>query len=316
MVRDDNRKLAFIFPGQGAQYVGMGKDLYENFKSARHIFETADRVLGYGLSEICFEGPYDVLSSTKISQPAILTVSVASISSLRESGFNDKADFLAGLSLGEYSALVVSEAIDFEDAINLVKRRGEFMHEASLENPGKMASILGLSVEAVKEIAKLSETEIANINCPGQVVVSGKIKNMEKLQSLAQDLGAKKVIVLDVSGSFHSTLMTSASLKLKNELQMTNIKTPKTSVVFNVTADVADDTEKIKENLSFQVNHTTYWQKSIEFIFKNGIKHYLEIGPGKVLRGLLKRINQELKVYNVGSLKDIQNINDLPQWSS
>lgn len=306
MVKGLSNKKVFIFPGQGAQYVGMGKDISDSFKSARNIFKKADNVLGYNLSKICFEGPLNKLSSTEISQPAILTVSIACLYALKEVGFKDKADFYAGLSLGEYSALVASGAIDFEEAVKLVAERGKFMHKASLKNPGKMACILGLSIKEIESIASASRTEIANINCPHQVVISGKEENIKMAKKIAEEKGAKRVIILNISGPFHSQLMDEASLMLASRLEKTEIKKPQGKVIFNVTAKEEDSIKKIGENLAYQVNHTTYWQRSIEYISDKGDYIFFEIGPSQVLKGLLKRINPQLKVYNVGRLEDIE----------
>ena len=298
-------KLAYIFPGQGAQFVGMGKDLYENFSSSKEIFDTADDILGYSIKELCFEGPIDKLSTTEFSQVAILTVSIAALEALKESGFEIEPEYLAGLSLGEYSSLVASGSIDFETALRLVEKRGRFMHEASLKNPGQMASILGLSEDEVKEITEASGTYMVNFNCPGQIVISGRRENIKKAEELATDKGAKRFIVLKVSGAFHTRYMDEASKKLEEEMQQVEFKKPEVKIVFNVTADIEDEPDKIKKNLAYQVNHPTYWQRSIEYIQERGVNRFFEIGPGRILRGLLRRINPELRVYNIGSKEDI-----------
>ncbi len=301
-------KLAYIFPGQGAQFVGMGKDLYENFSLSKKIFDTADDILGYSIKELCFEGPMDKLSSTDNSQVAILTASIAALDALRESGLKVEPEYLAGLSLGEYSGLVASGSIDFETALKLVEKRGKFMHQASIENPGKMASVIGLNKQDVEKIANQSNTQMVNFNCPQQIVLSGSPEAIEKAEKLAKGMGVKRFIILKISGAFHSRFMDEASRRLNEELNKVNFKTPNAKVVFNVSAIPEEDPKRIKDNLSNQVNHATYWQKSIEYIQSNGINSFIEIGPGKVLKGLLRRINHDFKVYNVGNLKDIEEL--------
>ena len=308
MVEGIEEKIAFIFPGQGAQYPGMGKDLYDNFKGAKGIFDKADEILGYSLSDICFEGPADKLASTEISQPAILTTSIAALEALKEVGIMVSANFFAGLSLGEYSALTSASSMSFEEAVALVSKRGKLMREASIKNPGKMISIIGLSPAQAKEVAQLTKTYVANLNCPGQVVISGREDDIEEAKTKAIEVGAKKVILLKVSGPFHSELMTSASESLKEELEKVNIAPPKGKVIFNVTARDENEPALIKENLFRQVNHTTFWQKSVENIAGRECRIFFEIGPGQILRGLLKRINPELKVSNAANLEDIRRI--------
>jgi [acyl-carrier-protein] S-malonyltransferase len=306
MVETD--KIAFIFPGQGAQFVGMGKDLYESFVSAREIYDTASRTLNYNIKDLCFEGLLDKLSRTEFSQAAIFTTSIAALSALEESGLKIRPEYVAGLSLGEYSALAASGSIDFEAALGLVDKRGRFMQEASRKNPGRMASILGLDKEEVAEIADESGAQMVNFNCPGQIVISGSQEAIERAEVVAKEKGAKRFMVLKVSGAFHSSFMDEASDKLKQELDKVKFKKPKIKVVFNVTAGEEDEPAKIRENLSCQVNQATFWQKSIEYIASCAVTTFLEIGPGKVLRGLLRRINPDLKVYNIASCAEIEEL--------
>jgi len=295
-------EVAYIFPGQGAQFVGMGKNLYDTCPAAKEIFEKANSILKIDIKKFCFEGPQEELSTTANSQPAILTASIAALKAYEASpAFSEHlAKFSLGLSLGEYTALVAAGSISFEDALLLVRKRGELMEEASRKNPGKMACVLGMEIPAVEELCKGIGCEIANLNCPGQVVVSGKVNNIELLASLAKDKGAKRVIMLDVSGPFHSSLMTTARDKLKEYIEKVQFQAPKLNFISNVDAKLQSDPVKIKENLIKQVNSKTLWEESIKLTASSGIKTFLEIGPGQVLKGLLKKIDPKLEVKNFG----------------
>ncbi len=310
------KPIAYIFPGQGAQYVGMGRDLYENFSQAKEVFDKANEILGFDLAKLCFEGPAEKLSTTTYSQPAILAVSVAALRTLESRISNLDVNASLGLSLGEYSALVSAGSIDFEDAIKLVRFRGQFMEEASIANPGKMASILGLETDAVESITKEAGCEIANLNCPGQIVISGKSETVEKAMNLAKERGAKRSILLDVSGPFHSSLMKSAADKLKNYLDSTKIKEPSFSFVSNVNFSRESEPESIKKNLLAQLTSRTYWEDSIRLIAKDGVDTFLEIGPGRVLKGLLRRIDSNLVVHSVGTVDDIRAIEEVVTCNS
>ncbi|MFH1459307.1 MAG: ACP S-malonyltransferase [Candidatus Omnitrophota bacterium] len=302
----DYEKIAFIFPGQGAQYVGMGKDLYQKFESAKTIFEKSNECLGFDLKSICFEGPQEELTQSAICQPAILTLSIAVLEVLK-----DKEEFqalipyaCAGLSLGEYAALVACESLKFEDAVRLVHKRGQFMDTASKENPGTMSCILGLDITKTKEICQKTKAEIANLNCPGQIVLSGSVQAIAQANTLANEQGAKRVIPLDVSGPFHSSLMSSAAASLKKELDNVEISKPKVMFIPNVTAQETDGPEQIRQLLTQQVASTTYWEKSIGNLRNHNINTYLELGPGKVLKGLLQRIDRSLEVINLQKTAD------------
>jgi len=299
--------LAYIFPGQGAQFVGMGKDFYDASPAAKDIFDRADKVLGFGITQLCFNGPQDKLTSTENAQPAILTASIAALEVLRDRAktFDLKPKFCAGLSLGEYSALVAAGVLSFEDAVYLVRKRGQFMEETARNNPGKMLSVIGLNREVVDEICRESSCEIANLNCPGQVVVSGKISNIEKAMGLAKSKGAKHAILLDVSGAFHCSLMEEARQKLAVEINKVKFNPPEVPVVSNVTAKGETSIDKIKENLIKQVSSSTYWEDSMRFMYKEGADCFLEIGPGVVLKGLNKRIDPQIKTVNLGNLGQI-----------
>ena len=304
------REAALIFPGQGAQYIGMGKDLYENYPAAKEVFDKAGDVLKFDIKKICFEGPQEELSTTRISQPAILTASIAALKAFQGAPFYTQITprFSLGLSLGEYTALVAAGSMKFEDALILVKKRGELMEEASNKNPGKMACVIGMELASVETLCKGIGCEIANLNCPGQVVVSGKTTNIELFAGLAKEKGAKRVLMLDVSGPFHSTLMTGARDKLKDYIEKVRISQPGLSFVSNVDAKIENDPKVIKENLITQVNSKTLWEESVRLVSNSGIKLFIEVGPGQVLKGLLKKIDPKLEVKNIGTHQDIQSL--------
>lgn len=300
-----DRMVGFLFPGQGAQYVGMGKDLYDAYPAAKEIFEKANAAVGFDLAKLCFEGPEEELKKTDISQPAIMTVSIASLRVLQGKRPDLAPKAAAGLSLGEYSALVAAEAMDFEAAVKLVRRRGQFMDDAAKKNPGGMVSIIGLDLETVKQIAVGTGCQLANLNCPGQIVVSGKHVSIDAAAAIAQQKGAKRVVKLEVSGPFHSSLMDGASEKLKKELENIEVRQAKIPIVSNFTANYETQAEEIKKNLIEQINHTTCWEDSMRLLIKDGVADFFEIGPGNVLKGLLRKIEKGVKVYNIGSAQDI-----------
>jgi len=292
--------VAYIFPGQGSQYVGMGKELYEAYPEAKDVFERANGILKFDLAKLCFEGPKDELTLTSNSQVAILVHSLAALAIFEKNitgAFTPS--FALGLSLGEYSALVASESLGFEDGINLVRKRGIFMQKACEKNPGKMASIIGMELAELEKLCKGFGCEIANLNSPGQVVVSGTAGSVELVCSMAKEKGAKRALMLDVSGAFHSSLMTPAKEKLEKEIGPVKFNAPKYPVISSVTAKPATDPDEIKENLIAQVNSTTFLSDSVTYVASQGIKTYLEIGPGKVLKGLMRRIDKSLNVINL-----------------
>lgn len=301
-------EIAYIFPGQGAQFVGMGKDLYDNFPAAREVFDKANSVLKIDIKRLCFEGPQNELSTTENSQPAILTTSIAALRAYESTPLAGQhtPKFSLGLSLGEYTSLVAAGAVSFEDALVLVRKRGEFMEEASRKNPGKMACVLGMELKAVEDLCKGIGCEIANLNCPGQVVVSGKTNNIELFSSLAKDKGANRVLMLDVSGPFHSSLMTTARDKLKDYIDKVRFNSPLLNFISNVDAKIQTDPVMIKDNLIKQVNSKTLWEESVKLAVHSGIRTFLEIGPGQVLKKLLKKIDPELEVKSFGALQDLQ----------
>jgi len=285
----------------------MGKDLYDNSPEAKNIFDQAEKILpGLNLKKLCFEGPIEELTQTANSQVAIL---VTSIAALKAFGSRPQAPgYCAGLSLGEYSALVACGSLEFSDAVRLVRRRGELMEQAAKNNPGAMASIIGISAEALREVCKETKAEIANLNSPGQIVISGKIESVKKAMALAEQKGAKKAILLNVSGSFHSSFMKEASGEFKKELDKINFSSPKISIVSNVTADYEKTSEEIKENLVKQLYSTVRWEESVIKISQAGCNAFFEIGPGKVLKGLLRRINPDLAVQNIETSGDIKKL--------
>lgn len=295
------RKIAFVFPGQGSQYVGMGKDLYAAYPIARKIFKLADQRLGMTLSKLCFEGPEEELRLTVNTQPAILTVSVAILKIAEAMGL--KADYAAGHSLGEFSALVAARALNFEDAVRLVRQRGIIMQEAVPPGEGTMAAMIGLEADRAEalchEASAAGTVELANYNCPGQLVIAGTTGAIHRAVELAKDYGAKRAVLLAVSGPFHSSLLHPASLRLREALDSITIRAARIPVVANYTAEPETAPEEIRENLIKQVSGAVRWQQSVEKLAALGVTTFVEIGPGKVLTGLIKKVDKSLEMYNI-----------------
>jgi [acyl-carrier-protein] S-malonyltransferase len=301
-------KVAWVFPGQGSQTVGMGRDLFDNIKSARAVFEEADKALGISLSRLCFEGPEDELRQTINAQPALVTDAFACLETARElKGSNlPQPSFLAGHSLGEYTALAVAGVIDFPAAVCLARERGRLMHEAGQKQPGGMAAILGLDETKLAGVCKESNTVMANINSPGQIVISGAAENITKAMALATAAGASRAIPLQVSGAFHSPLMAPAVEGMVKYLEATKFNRPSIPIVANVTAATLTGAEEVKNELRQQLTSPVQWQRSVEYMVSQGVTTFIEIGPGKVLTGLIRRINKEVKTINLGDLEAIK----------
>jgi len=303
-------KIAFVFPGQASQYVGMGKDLYEGNSLVKEIYDRAEEILGFELKKICFEGPEELLKQTRITQPAIFVHSYV-VSKLLEGKL--KADMATGHSLGEYSALVYADALDFETALMIVKVRGELMQKAGEQNPGTMAAIVGLDDEKVKKICEEVKDGIvqpANFNAIGQVVISGEVGAVKMAMEIAKREGAKMVKELVVSGAFHSPLMESAKDELKKILDEVKFRKPKIPVYFNVTAKPTFEAEEIKDLLYLQITKPVLWTQTILNMRSDGAVKFYEIGPGKVLQGLIKRTLEDVEVAGFDKLSDIQNLKD------
>lgn len=295
-------KLALVFPGQGSQTVGMGKDLCQNSPEAQAIFKQADATLGFSISRLCFEGPEEELQKTQNTQPAIMTMSIALMRSI-SAGEIQKPDFVAGHSLGEYSALVAADVLDFTDAVRLVLERGRLMQEAGIIRPGSMAALVGIDSSIVAAICQEAGTEIANYNSPVQVVVSGPRESIMKAIELAKTQGAKQAIELKVSGAFHSSLMQPAVEGMAKAIESVKFKNPKIPVVVNVTGKPIHTAEEIKKELVLQLRNGVQWQKSIEYMIEAGVSTFVEVGPGRVLSGLIKRINKDVQTIHIESLK-------------
>ncbi len=305
----ESKRIVHVFPGQGSQWVGMGNDLYNEFDSARAVFKQADETLGFPLSQLCFEGPEDELRQTINAQPAIVTVSFACLKAIQEvSSELTPPVFLAGHSLGEYTALVTAGVLDFVTTVYLARERGRLMHEAGQKRPGSMAAIIGLDEALLAEVCQETGTRIANINCPGQLVISGATENVAQAMDLAKVRGAYRAILLPVSGAFHTPLMQLAVDGMAEIITTLSFNEPAIPIIANTTAQPLTTAEGIKEELLRQLCNCVQWQSSIEYMIDNGVSTFIEIGPGRVLTGLIKRINKDVHTLNIGDVPSVKNL--------
>lgn len=299
-------KIAFIFPGQGAQACGMGKDFYEQTETGKRIFDKATQLMGFSMPELCFE-ENDRLDITEYTQAAMVTASIAMMRVLEENGI--KPDVAAGLSLGEYCALAAAGVMSDEDAIRTVRQRGILMQEAVPVGEGAMAAILALDAAAIEEVTGAMEgVWIANYNCPGQIVISGEKAAVEEACEKLKAAGAKRAVMLNVSGPFHSGMLTAAGEKLGQVLSQVELHEPRIPYVANVTAQYVKSAAEVKELLTRQVSSSVRWQQSVEAMIGDGVDTFIEIGPGKTLAGFMKKISRDVKTLNVEKLEDIAKV--------
>lgn len=299
-------KIAFIYPGQGAQVCGMGQDFYEQTETGKKVFDLATEILGFSMPELCFE-KNDRLDITEYTQAAMVTTSVAMTKVLEENGV--KPDVTAGLSLGEYCALYAAGVMSEKDAIATVRQRGILMQEAVPVGQGAMAAILAMDASAIEEvIADIDGVQIANYNCPGQIVISGKKEAVETACEKLKEAGAKRTVMLNVSGPFHSKMLTGAGEKLGKVLEQVEVHKPEIPYVANVTASYVTEADEVKPLLTKQVSSSVRWQQSVETMLADGVDTFIEIGPGKTLAGFMRKIDRTAKVYNVEKLEDVQKV--------
>lgn len=299
-------KIAFIFPGQGAQYIGMGQDFYEHTETGKKTYDEASQLLGFSMPELCFQ-ENDQLNITEYTQAAMVTTSIAMMKVLEEHGVQPEA--AAGLSLGEYAALVAAGVMSEQDAITTVRQRGILMQEAVPAGIGSMAAVLALSGEKIEEVIReIPDVWIANYNCPGQIVISGKKEAVEIACEKLKEAGAKRTVPLNVSGPFHSGMLGEAGKKLGEVLEQVTVHTPKIPYVANVTARFVTDASQVKPLLEQQVSSSVRWQQSMEEMIQAGIDTFIEIGPGKTLAGFMRKINRNVTVLNIEKLEDVEKV--------
>lgn len=299
-------KRVFMFPGQGSQYIGMGKDFYDNFQTAKQVYEAASEAAKLDVAKLCFEDDGSGrLNQTAYTQIAMLTTEAAILAVLKEQGVT--ADAAAGLSLGEYGAILAAEVMAPEDVFALIKKRGAYMQNA-VPTGGAMAAVLGLDAETIREVCEdtFGEVFVANYNCPGQTVITGEAGAVDRASAACKEAGAKRVIPLKVSGPFHSPLLQEAGQKLAKALEKTAIAEPKIGYLSNVTADYVTEPEKIRSLLALQVCHPVCWQQTVERLIADGADEFVEIGPGKSLTGFLRKINRDVKSVSIDKLEDMK----------
>lgn len=305
-------KVAFMFPGQGAQYVGMGKDFYDSFPDSREVFETASKVLGFSMEEICFE-ENEKIDMTEYTQAAMVTTSIAILKQVEKAGI--RPDVTGGLSLGEYCALVASGVMSFEDAVSVVRQRGILMQDSVPLGQGAMAAVLAFDQEKIEKICEETEgiVTIANYNCPGQIVISGEKKSVEAASESLKAAGAKRVVPLNVSGPFHSMMLKEAGEKLLDVLDSVQVNEPVVPYVSNTTAGYVTSKDEVKDLLSRQVYSSVRWQQSVEAMIADGVDTFIEIGPGKTLSGFMRKINRKCKTINIETVADLEKLKEITQ---
>lgn len=305
---DHMSKIAFLFSGQGAQTVGMGKELAEHYPAADRIFDEASESLGLDMKQMIWESDEETLKITENTQPAVVTMSVAALRVLQEEGV--KPDVVAGLSLGEYSAHVAAESVAFADAVKLVRKRGKYMQEEVPVGKGAMAAVIGMDDAGVYAVCEKAQefgiVSPANFNCPGQITVAGETAAVEKACEIAKEMGAKRAVMLAVSAPFHCSMLTGAGEKLAKEMENVAFGEMKTPLITNVTADYVASAEEIKPLLVRQVSSSVLWEKSVRRMLADGVDTFIEVGPGKALSGFMKKINKEVSILNVEDMKSLE----------